>query len=490
MFDMPLFVVSIIIFVYSLLNVLIEPEVHANWSISVTLLSIFWIVTYILYTYCRFKTFYLLASAYILALSLFHLGTIIPASLGLIDNIVWEPVGYLARWQERSGWFTVLSLSCLGIGVGISAKFSAETGLKRPVVAVRNHALSSIYLDGIGLFVSSLVFLCMAIYSFGNLLNYSRVEFFRTASDTRGLGLFMMVLPSAAVLLAIGARSKIEKIFSIFVALSSFCMFLFSGYRSAALFPALVGIILWEKVGKKISFVFAVSAVAFVIFVIPVIGMLRGMGPYKNINSQTIEKSVKKTSSQDAFIEMGGTAGVLAHVLRLVPDQDPYRFGVTYVKAFRDSIPNIMPKMGESYRTQSRQEAFYDPYAIGSMAVPSDWITYRVARDKFNKGEGLGFSAIGEPYLNFGTVGVVVFFVVLGFLLGRLDGVNLLEHPKLLIFACAMFWPLVRTVRNDFSNFIKPAIFMFIIICIWRLLLGLVSVKSVFGSGSKSIPDL
>ena len=39
----------------------------------------------------------------------------------------------------------------------------------------------------------------------------------------------------------------------------------------------------------------------------------------------------------------------------------------------------------------------------------------------------------------------------------------------MLIFAGALLWPFIRTVRNDFSNFVKPLGFIVIILLIWSV---------------------
>ena len=101
--------------------------------------------------------------------------------------------------------------------------------------------------------------------------------------------------------------------------------------------------------------------------------------------------------------------------------------------------------------------------------APSDWLTFKLEPLKFRTGEGVGFSAIAEPYLNFGFPGVIVFFGGLGFVLGRLDQRALWLEPRWLLFCGAVFWPLVRTVRNDLNNFTKPLVFLFLILAVWFL---------------------
>ena len=139
------------------------------------------------------------------------------------------------------------------------------------------------------------------------------------------------------------------------------------------------------------------------------------------------------------------------------------------MEAVIGSLPNLTGEIRESKRVEARRKMRTNVNAISEM-VPSDWLTYRIAREKFDTGEGVGFTTIGEAYLNFGVFGVVAFFGGLGFLLGRLDAINLLAHPKWIIFSTAILWPLMRTVRDDFANFVKPAVFVLIILLIWRVI--------------------
>jgi oligosaccharide repeat unit polymerase len=309
-------------------------------------------------------------------------------------------------------------------------------------------------------------------------MSYSRADFFHTSKDTRGLGVFLMVFPSAVTMLVIGANKQWENLFALIMSSVALVILLLSGYRSAVLQPLLIGIIVWTKVGRKIPVLISVSIVFLVIIMIPVIGMFRGMGPYDKLNVSSIEKSMEKTNAQDTFVELGGTAGVLAHVFRLVPETDSYRYGMTYVKAFRDSIPNIMPQMSESDRLKARQGGLLNPSMINEVLAPGEWITYRVDRARFIKGEGIGFSAIGEPYINFGAIGVIIYFMLIGFLLGRLDSVNILETPNILIFSCSMLGVFMGTVRGDLATFIKPAIFITIILIIWRTIMRIFNLSN------------
>ena len=461
-----LLLASLLAIVYSLLMISAITSTTNNWELQVSIVSLIWIAIYFGCTYFLFQTAYLLTSSYVAMLVLFHLGITIPDAFGLLGQSVW-PTGADSKWLELSGWCTVLSLGSLGLGFSIGIKrrdFGIPSALKAGPDA--DTVLAGLYGDGLGLLVASAVFLALAFASFGNILNYTRVDFFRGVGDTRGLGGFLMVLPGALTALLIGAATPAQRRFAAIVATLGFITVLISGYRGDALFPLLVGATLWVKTGRTIRKLLAVGILGLVLLAISVVGMLREGRAYKDINSATLAEASQQAKLQDTLL-LGATGGVLAEVLRLVPAHDPYRYGQSYWLALQLSIPNVLPQTREDPRAKGKRQAAYDESAINKMP-PADWITYRIEPDKFDVGEGVGFTGIGEPYINFGYPGVIAFFVGLGFCFARLDSAELRQRPLLLVFCCAMLWPLISTVRQDIGNFVKPAVFVFIIVCAWR----------------------
>lgn len=451
--------------------VLSPPQPDYHWSLKVSMASILCLGSFFILSWFLFKTPYLFTSAYLLALSLFHLGITVPESFGLMQVRGWQS-GYLLKWLEQAGWYTVLALACIGAGFSLAISPSRLAKLHMPVDPItKRHALSLAFSDGVGLLLVSGVMFGLAIASFGNLLSYSRVEFFRGVGDTRGLGVFLMIFPSAITLLMIGAQTRFEKLFAWALFFLGTALIMLSGYRTSALYPMLIGAVVWVKVGRRIPWVYAATAVMVIVIAISAVGILRAH-KYQEMDVGRLESSVESASVDDTLKTLGQTGALLAHVLRLVPDIDPYRYGATYIQYVAASIPNVSTDMVESGRSAALRESRRDPKAI-ARSVPSDWLTYRLSPEKFALGEGVGFTGIGEPYLNFGLPGVIIFFLVLGYLLGSLDQINLLEHPELLIFSAAMLWHLVQTVRDNFGNFIKPVIFTYIILFVWRRFLAM-----------------
>ncbi len=463
-------------------QVLATPQPHSDWGIDVTIASLVFLSGFFIASCLIFRSPYLFTSAYMVALSLFHLGVTIPDALGFMTMEAWHS-GSQIKWLEQAGWYTVLALSSMGIGFGLSLTPERLEILHRPVEPPQiARSLAVAYRDGMGLLLVSCVMFGFAIASFGNLLTYSRVDFFRGVGDTRGLGVFLMVFPSALTLLVIGAQTRLQRLFAWGLLLFGIALIMLSGYRTSAMYPLLIGAVVWVKVGRRIPTPYAIVAVMVIIVAISAVGILRTY-KYQEMDTKKLGESVQSANTQDTFRTLGQTGGLLGHVLRLVPQTDPYRYGETYIQYLITSIPNLSLDKKESARSQVLREMHKDPTAITRIA-PSDWLTYRLLPQIFELGEGVGFTAIGEPYLNFGLPGVIVFFLALGYLLGRLDQANLLERPGLLIFTSAILWHLIQTVRDDFSNFLKPMLFTYVFLMCWRLM-----TRSIFGTGSVETPQ-
>jgi hypothetical protein len=139
------------------------------------------------------------------------------------------------------------------------------------------------------------------------------------------------------------------------------------------------------------------------------------------------------------------------------------------VIALRESIPNVTTTMETGLREQAYREQLLDPSSIFDLP-PSDWLTFLVNPAAFRMGHGTGFSAIAEPYVNFGFVGVLLYFVLIGYGLGRLDATPLLLHPWILLLCSATGWAFLRTVRNTMENFTRPLVFSLVVFAIWLVI--------------------
>ena len=460
---------SLILLVVSLFNILDDMKLDRDWPLYVTIGFVLWVVIYLISTYKYFNSLYLFTSAYICSLSVFHLGHIVSHSLGWF-NITYLVKGSMAPWYEQAGWYCLLALASLGIGKALSLK--SYTTITEPTAIDQSAVdtnLSRAFWVGLGLFMASMAALILVTISVGNIMQFSRAEIFGGVGDTRGFGFFLVVVPSAIVLMTCTANRGIEKLFAYSMALLVLLMLLFLGYRSEALFAAFIGVILWVKLGRKMPISVMVGAIVFVLVAVPASRYLRDVGPYQDVTGKDIARSVEQSKVQEVFMEIGGTSGIVAYVLKWVPEEYPYRYGQSYLTAIVDAVPNIGSQISESEREQLRRQVFINKETLQQMS-PSDWFTYHTSRYMFETGGGSGFSAIAEAYLNLGLAGVIIFFSGLGFALGKLEQVDLRMHPKLLIFSGALLWPLLKTARNSFGVFTKPFGLIIASILIWKLI--------------------
>jgi oligosaccharide repeat unit polymerase len=443
--------------------------VSTEWATAVSTAVIVWGAIYILSSLVHYRTAYLFTTVYVACLGMFHFGAVVPVALGIFDL---DLTSRLVRgiWRERAAWLSVVALGSMGIGVAIA--WSVDDRRMRRKNSIKEGAKEAnpefIYWTGIGMLCASLVALGMLIYEGGNLLKYSRMDFYHGAVRSRGLALFLWTLPAACTLIFVGAKSRAQRVSAYLLLLVAIPVMALSGYRSSLFFPLLTGVVLWHKTGHRIPKTLVIAGLVLLPVAIPAISMLRAVGPYEKITANKFEESVKGTDMRSGFIEMGGTLGVLAEAIRLVPNAEPFRWGWTYVVALRESIPNVRFEMSGSGRQEATRNIISKREMLQGLP-PSDWITYYVDQNKFRAGEGIGFSAVAEPYINFGLPGVVVYFISLGLMLALIDGKQLLMHPYWIVFCGAVLWTLNRTVRNDFDNFLKPLVFLTLIAALWHL---------------------
>lgn len=450
-------------------NIFSQTDVSESWPYVAAAAFTGWAVIYALTTYKCFGTVYLFGSAYVLCLAVFHLGHLFAHVTGLFD-LTYLVRGSMAYWYQQAGWYCLLAFACLGVGVALSLKFQRVPVWANPVseVAVKVH-LANAYWIGFALLLAAFAGLALTVGSVGNILQFSRAQIFGGVGDTRGLGFFLMVAPSALILMFATASTRGQKWFAYTTCAVLVLVILFLGYRSSVMFPGLIAAILWVKLGKRIPLPVAIVAVLIVVIAIPSVRYLRAQGAYQDLSSQDLAASLEEAQdTKDILIELGGVSVVVAYVLKTVPEEWPYRLGQSYWLAVQTAIPNVGLQIEGSGRADFLGRGVADREALSTMH-PADWYTYIVDRWLFDRGGGAGFSTIAEAYLNFGALGVVGYFLTLGFLLGRLDQVDLRMRPKLLIFSGAMIWPLLKTVRNSFGVFLKPVAFIVVSILIWRL---------------------
>ncbi|MDP2326143.1 MAG: O-antigen polysaccharide polymerase Wzy, partial [Gammaproteobacteria bacterium] len=379
--------------------------------------------------------------------------------------------GDFGHWTTLAGWYANLALGCIGVGfaVGCLTYRPGATLTQEAAAALAARNLARLRNLGIGLCFACLIFLLIGIAQVGNLLQYSRNQLFFSGMDIRGLALFNWFGPSAAIAMVITARTARQRGWSYVLGAVALAIYLLSGNRSMALFPLLVGVVIWVKIGRRFPVSIAAGLVLSVLLIIPVIGALRTLGTYDKVSFGDISRSSERASVSLALAELGGSAGVLAITLQYVPAEDQYRYGSTYLTYLRQMVPNVGGMKDVSESPQAVLAESGSLTAALQKFSPSIWATVRVlgVTSALYGGQGVGFSGIAEPYFNFGFGGVVVFFLGAGVFFARMEAGNLLLNFRWLVFSTLFYWFFIGTVRNEFGTFTKPAAFILVTLGIW-----------------------
>jgi O-antigen polysaccharide polymerase Wzy len=465
---------SLLVAAVSILEIQSDFSSSDNWAPFVASVSALWLVAWVASTWVFFGTPYLFASAYVMAIAVFHLGLLIPYGFGIVDVLNWAGEG--GRWIRVASWYTALAFGVFGAAFAVHCLRHKP---RRPGMDVRDRAqlidgnLAKLRNLSVGLALGACASLIIATLSLGNLLAYTRFDLFFRVSDPRFLSLFFFLAPTAAIGLVVTARTKPQRLGSYLFAAVMLLVALLSGNRSWALFPLLAGVIVWVKLGRRIPMTVAASVIAGVLIAIPIVATLRTLGTYEDISLKAIQASKQDAAVIDALFEMGSTLGTLAVTLEHIPEDEPYRLGRPYLIYLRQAIPNIgMTASREYARDTVYQKIMSDPKAVIEMD-PADWTSWKVIPESFLSGAGTGYSAVAEPYYSFGPIGLVVWFVAVGLFLARMDLLDIRLHYRWLVFATFFFWSLPVTCRNSFGVFTKPGALILAVIGIWLLVRGL-----------------
>ena len=372
-----------------------------------------------------------LPSGYLLLLLLFHLGMVVPAYFGV------DP-GAHTDWlySERVASAILLcSASCAALAAGVC--FARWT---RPASAVQSAPRESsdrrLFVGGSALMALGLAMMWRAaaelrLWS----MSYGDSYGVRTEMDPRQFGVGMTFAAMGLVVGASGAtRNQLYRLSAAFV--TAYLPFFFFGFRGQFIVYLFALLCIWDDKVPRLARKLMLIAAAALLILVPAIRVMR------NAQHLTLGDAISQASPLEFVLEAGGSLFPLVATLEAIEDGEDHWWGRSYWQSAEMVIPNI--SLDWTPRAQSRA------------LPPTHWISEREVPMVFESGGGIGFSAVAEPYLNFGPIGVVLYFLGLGWCLARADGMRSKSAIALaVVMVC--FAPLLLTARNDFTNFTRSA---------------------------------
>jgi len=379
------------------------------------------------------------AMVYLGLFALFHLGLVVPWALGIRRNVVpgWVHTNQLG---EALG-LVILALAAFQAGAALAVWFGPRVGPSGPQPVYCNHPM---YCAGLGIVALGALSFLWGV----NRLGYERllqVNYFETYAllqqyDPRLFISSLTVVPIGLYLAAAACpRDSLLTVGG--VGLGWTVAILFLGFRGYALVPAVTVIAILNQRGVRLARVAAGMGAVFLLFVIPVV---RGVRDSRLGTRIPPLNALEDADPLAALEEMGGSLRPLVHTLQFMQTEPP-RWGGTYWRALKSALPNV------SLEWQGR------PYVPLEELPPSHWVTSQAAPYLYRIHGGIGFSAVAEPYMNFGTPGVAAYFLLLGLTLVRVEQ-KCLARPTRLAAWGVVLGPLLWTTRNDFHALFRPAI--------------------------------
>jgi hypothetical protein len=382
------------------------------------------------------------------ALTVFHLGLVVPWCLGWWTAPPWLE-STPPQWVARALLCVALAFASFEVGLlaGWRRLGRRTPASLAPVLRVRR-VPSAFHTAGMA------VALVAVLTAFANVCTIGLHRFLETgygyelyaSTDSRfvQMGLYWL-LPTGTLIALAGARPGAETVRALAGAAATILVLLWLGDRGGAVSFAASVLVVWTYTRGALPLRTAMGTGLGLLFLLPTVGAVRLL-PHNGVTLAGIQQAAIEASPLGELAEMGATLRPLVDTLRLVPAQAPYRLGQSYFASARRIVPNVglLPIDAD--------------WANPTELPPNHWITYAVEPWTWAAFGGLGYSAIAEPYLNFGVPGVVAYFLFLGLCLGRLDLTLAGGAPRrTLALAAVVFMPLLLTVRNDSSNFVRPA---------------------------------
>ena len=270
---------------------------------------------------------------------------------------------------------------------------------------------------------------------------YMDYVFYQQENDVRiPTTLLNWLLPLCSMMLALSARTALQRKTAYFVGFTLCFIFLFTGDRGGC-FSFLLSFLLAMRI--KLNSLQVVALALSILFVIPLLFEFRQLNEVQVLNP--MEKALQET---------GSSLQVLMGTVMLVPESEEFMYGESYVSAIETVIPNL----GAWKRSDE-------------VTTLSKWIQLHMNPS----GSGLGYLQIAEAYAQFGIAGVYFVFILFGIVIGNwhIAMSDAHSHMYLSIWRSYSFYILLIWIRNHAMVSVRPIIWSYLLLMFIKLFIDL-----------------
>jgi hypothetical protein len=375
---------------------------------------------------------------YLLLLGLFHLGTVVPATLG-------ADVGERPEWldsrhlQPALGLFSAATCA-FTLGARLHGR-SADDGQRTVGTEM------SLLVVGLGVALVGAVLLVIGAQQL-RIFSGAYDQYYEVAltADVRFFGFGVMLFPMGVLIAAVGASPRQMYLLAALLG-AVLGPFFLTGFRGHAIVHGAALIAIWARKDLRVARRLAAAGVLGLFVLAPAIRVARSQ-------EQTLAQSLAKVRPLEFLTEAGGSMYPLVATHELLNTAgEPLWMGHSYAVA----VERILPNVSLSFRPALSRGIEDD--------APALWLVDRIDPWLAERGGSYGFSAVAEPYLNFGWLGVLAFFVGLGYLMRSAD-TWFARDPIRAAPVAASFGFLLWTVRNDATGLLRAVAMSVVIVCV------------------------
>jgi oligosaccharide repeat unit polymerase len=373
------------------------------------------------------------ACLYLLLLGIFHLGLVVPLVLGLSPATPPAWMGSASLSASLSLVSTAAAAFTLGARLlgGSRRDELAPTLPARPVLLLSG-SLVALLGAGVLLWGGRQA----GVFSTG----YGAVFQRALTADIRAFNVGMMVFPIGVVVAAVGA-SRWQMLPLAAAVLAIMAPLFLAGFRGPIIVQLATLLAVWAHKDGRTARQVALGLALAAIVLVPAVRATRD-------ERRDVREGLGQFDPLALFLEAGTSLYPLVVTTeRIGSGAEPLWLGRSYAVAASRVVPNLGQRAGLEGRAQT----------------PNGWATLHADRWLYERGGGIGFSGVAEPYLNFGLAGVVVYFLLLGTVMQRWE--RWLERdPFRAAIGASTFGFVLWTVRNETLELFRSMAFAVVVV--------------------------